>query len=511
MTGELGIIDSGILQFAPKGAYYEGKDEQYNAVQSMWQQLFDYDRTLFGLLMILNGTGFSKGAMTHMLLSNPPELTYLEKGVGQLPAVIDGLPSEFEMEVMMYTLYKEKTPRALKNLLMLTGAEGHKRVNNARTRKLILAFIFNRDSKNLDFLAVNYKGKLQTLVRHALGKQDLSKVLAGNDKVFTKFIGRYNHHAFPIICHLFNREIPTEGGYFPLIELYSKIREAAKVGDIVEFRKWMKHLPIRTVMGMRNLYKVNIDKKELFEKTKLSTKDKIQMQSAAKKTGAKVKVDYYKQDIYDLFKYLYFKVGSGDETDLPDIIDAIDLVQSKLPKINIGECVVVMDASHSMMGSDERPMHPFLTGLSIISTLDMVKDVIYVGGKEVGISSSQTPGIVMPSSSTDLWRGLIEAVTTGIKEIVVISDGYENTIKGMFKHVYNQFKSSGYDFNLTHINPVFSAGSSNGTSRQLTDDTKPLPVGNYKYLETEVIFSKMIENTSLVKKLLISKYEKLLK
>lgn len=118
---------------------------------------------------------------------------------------------------------------------------------------------------------------------------------------------------------------------------------------------------------------------------------------------------------------------------------------------------------------------------------------------------------MVPANSTDLWKGLVEAVSSGVENVVVISDGYENTIKGMFKHVYNRFRQSGYDFKLTHINPVFSAGSSNGTARKLTDDTKPLPVGDYKYLETEVIFSKLIEDKHLVKKLLISKYQKLLK
>lgn len=515
MPGELGMIDSGILQFAPKGAYYEGQNEQYNAVKSMWQQLFDYDRTLFGLLMLLNGTGFSKGSMTHMLLSNSQDLIFKNPKLGsresgQLQCVIDGLPAEFESEIMMYALFKEKTPRALKNLLMLTGAEGHKRINNSRARKLILDFIFNRDNISLDFLAVNYKGKLQTLVRHALGKQDLSKILNGNSIIFKKFIGRYNPHAFPVICHLFNKNIPSKGTFFPKIEEYYNLRDAAIRGDVDQFRKHMKELPIRTVMGMRNLFKVAIDKKELFEETKLSAKDKIQMQSAAKKTGAKVQINYKKQDIYDLFKFLYFKVSSGDETDIQDILEAINHVESKLPKINIGDCVVIMDASHSMMGSEQRPMHPFLTGLSIISALDNVKNVIYVGGKGVPIKDLQST-IVVPANSTDLWKGLVEAVSSGVENVVVISDGYENTIKGMFKHVYNRFRQSGYNFKLTHINPVFSAGSSNGTARKLTDDTKPLPVGDYKYLETEVIFSKLIEDKHLVKKLLISKYQKLLK
>lgn len=512
MPGELRTIDSGILQFTPKGAYYEGKDEQFNAVNKMWFDLFHYDRTLFGLLLVLNGTGFSKGAMTRILLANPQEdihLPGMEKYDSKVPAELDGLPATFENEVIRYSLYKEKTPRALKNLLMLAGGENQPRVNNSRTRKLILEYIFNRDNKSLEYLAVNYKGKLQKLIKHALGKQDLTKLLGGNDFVFRKNIGRYNKNAFPVVLHIFNRyELAEKRIYFPMLDEYDALKQAAMIGDVDEFRNHMKALPIRTAMGMRNLYKVPIKKSELYEKTKLSTKDTIQMQAASKRTGAKkVQINYKKQDIYDLFKFLYFKVRDGEMDDMEELLKAIEDVQKSIPKIDIGKCVVIMDASHSMTGSEERPLHPLLTGLSIISTLDNIADVIYVGGRQVDVLGASLP---IPYNSTDLWKGLIKAVKTGIENIIVISDGYENTVKGMFEHVYDHFKKSGFEFQLTHINPVFAASSSNGTGRKLVEDVKPMPVGDYKFLETEVIFSKLIENKDMVKKLLINKYRNLL-
>ena len=80
----------------------------------------------------------------------------------------------------------------------------------------------------------------------------------------------------------------------------------------------------------------------------------------------------------------------------------------------------------------------------------------------------------------------------------------------MFEHVYKHFKNSGYEFELMHINPVFSADAQSGTARKLVEDVTPLPVSNYKYLETEIIFNKMIENREVVKNLLINKYQKLI-
>jgi hypothetical protein len=83
-------------------------------------------------------------------------------------------------------------------------------------------------------------------------------------------------------------------------------------------------------------------------------------------------------------------------------------------------------------------------------------------------------------------------------------------MKGMFNHTYKYFKDSGYDFNLIHLNPVMATDSKTGTSRKLADDIKPLPVADYKYLETELIFNRMIEQRELVKQLLVGKYQSLI-
>jgi len=496
-------LDSGMLQYAPKGAYYEGADEQFNRVMSMWQHLFTHDRSLFCLTTLLGGTGFSKGAMTHMLLSNPQSVIGTE-------LVVEGLAFDYESKVIRYNLDKERTPRALKNLLMLAGGEKHSRVNNSRTRHVILEYIFNRDHDSLDNLAVNYKGKLKTLVRHALGKQDLFKILNGNQKLFDKWIGRYHANAFPVLCYLFDKEEPRNQvtAYYKKVTQVLQLKAAAQAGNVEEFTKYMNGLPHLTVMGYRNTYKIPVDLDAVFKKAKVGGRQALQMEAAAKRQGVKLEVNYKNQDIYDLWKALYFKLSSGDLENSDKIVDAINHQSERKEKINIGEVAVVIDASKSMQGSETRPMHPFLTSLSIISILDNIKSVIYVGGKNVQVDEALSA--VIPSGASDLWRGLVDAVLTGTKKILVISDGYENSPKGMFEHVYKHFKDSGYEFELLHINPVFAADSQQGSGRKLAKDINALPVTDYKYLETEIIFNRMIENTDMVKQLLIGKYTKLI-
>jgi hypothetical protein len=511
MTSEQLKIDSGILQYVPKGAYYETSDEQFKAVSQMWGDLFNFDRTLFCLISLLAGTGFSKGAMAHMLLSTPQS----ETSRALIPL---GLPATYEVDVILYNLNKESVPRALRNLLMLTGAEGFPKVNNSRSRRIILEFIFKRDLKSLESLSINFKGKLKTLIRHALGKQTVYNLFNGDTKtqtdLFMKWIGKYNRDSYPIVRHIFDIEHEykdVQSKYFSLIDQYWKLKFAAADGDVNQFRKLMKGMPQRTILGFRNTYKLPIELSELYDNTKVSDKQAIQSEAAAKRSGAKAfKVNYKNQDLYDLWKAFYYKVMNGDKDNIDEIEEAITIKSDAIQKVNVGECVLVIDASHSMFGSDKRPMHPFLTTLCVVSALDNVKNVFYVGGQVVEAGTKNNTNVLIPSDGTPLWRGLIDAVETGVKNIIVISDGYENEVKGMFQHTYKYFKDSGHDFDLIHINPVFSADASKGTTRQLVSDVKAMPLVDYKYLETELIFKQMVEGRDMVKSLLASKFKQLI-
>ena len=505
-------LDSGILQYIPKGAYYEGKDEQFARVKDTWDRLMAYDRVLFALLSLLNGSSFSKGMISHQLLSIP-----LDKGSGK-DLIPTGLDDDFEKNVILYNLNKiaseDSMPRALKNLLILAGSDQNaKRINNSRTRKIILEFIFNRDNRGLDSLAVNFKSKLADLIRHAIGKQDLYKILHNHEKLFQKLIGRYNRDALPVVQFLFG--VPSDpketAPYFPQIEAYLSLKYSAKIGDVDSFKNEMKKLPWRTVMGFRNTYKLPIEKSEILGDSKMSEKDKMQTQSAQKRSGVKTvrEVNYEKQDLYSLWKLFYHKLLQTDSDQMDKITAAIDTVDKKTPKIDFGETAIVVDMSHSMRGSDERPLHPMLTSMCLLSAIDNVKSINFVSGKWVEIPGTGYTGIVA-SGGSPIWRGLIDAVMTGAKTIVVISDGYENSVKGMFNHVYKHFKDTGKEFNLLQFNPVFSATAKAGTVRTLVEGNEPIPVADYKNLETEFIFRQMLDHTELVKNLLVARYQKLI-
>jgi hypothetical protein len=358
-------LDSGILQYVPKGAYYEGTDQQFATVKDVWDRLLNYDRALFSLLTLLNGSAFSKGMITHLLLSNPELGNGMVTKDNPTPLVPAGLPDDFEKSIILFNLEKiseESMPRALKNLLILAGSDSNARkVNNSRTRSIILDFIFNRDNRQLDALAVNYKSKLAKLVRHAIGKQDLFNILYHDQdkKLYKKLIGRYNRNAFPILCFLFgspqaSAQAHQAQAYFPLVESYCALKETAIAGNVAVFKKHMKKLPWRTVMGFRNTYKLPIEKSEILGASKMSDRDLMQTQTAQKRAGAKTvrKVDYKKQELYDLWKLYYHKILNNDGTDLNKIVQALDYVDAEMgakqQKIEFCDVAVVIYMSHTM-------------------------------------------------------------------------------------------------------------------------------------------------------------------
>jgi hypothetical protein len=273
----------------------------------------------------------------------------------------------------------------------------------------------------------------------------------------------------------------------------------------------MKGMPQRTVVGFRNTYGVAISLDEIYTEATMSSKEKLQMESATRRSGATVKVNYKKQSLYDLWKLFYFKMINDEHDNIDDVVDAISVVSEREVKYDIGDCVIVLDASHSMMGSEKRAMHPFLTSLCFISKLDNVQEVFYVGGTVVKAPTKDDIFALFPANATPLWKGFVEAVKTGHKNIVIISDGYENEVKGMFNHVYKHFKLNEVPLNIVHLNPVFAADSKSGSTRRLAADIEPVPVSDTKYFETEMIFKQLVSNQSIVKKMLVQKYQKLIR
>jgi len=427
------------------------------------------------------------------------------------------------MKLFSYMLDKETTPRSLKNLIMLTGGKKEngripfKRVNNSRTRRLILQFIFDRDNLSLDSLAIKYKTKVRKLVTHAMGEPALHKIWTSPtpEIAFRRSkIARYNNDSFPVLLHLFNMPFIGDPEKFPKINLYHVMKEAAKAGDEREFIRVMKmkKLPFETVLGFRNTYKIDVPLRDVHESTTKTDRQKLQTESATARAGAKVSVDYNKQNLFDLLKIFYHKTIEQDSSNIDDIVTSIEKKSETKSDVSFGKAVVIMDCSHSMRGNAKRHLHPFLVGMSLILTIDNLVDIMYTGGTWIKTQSDRWKQVIYPEKQTCLWESLLTAAAMdNVDSIIIISDGYENSpMKGMFSKVYKKLRQDGYlqHDSVIHINPVF-ASESKGV-KQLDPDIPVLPVSSHKSLEAVFISNMLLAKPDQVKALLVNKYQKLI-
>jgi hypothetical protein len=486
-------FDASILQFTPKGSYYNTESEQNQKITEQWKEFLQYDRLLFALILFLPTSDYAFGRISHLLCKNKTT---------EIVSKDFKITNDFEEKIILNGLRKQPMPRALKNLLMFTNANIG-RVNNAKVRNIILKYIFQRDLNSLDSMCCNFKDKIKLLLKHVYGKK-IWRVLNGRN-----LFGITNVHerALDVLKFCFNKSFDTKD--LNMMNAYICLREYAKENRLDSFLDLAKKskMNIEILIGFKALYKLNIDLSEIYDAGNMSEKQKIQKVRAVERTGTKQDINYKNYDIYDLYKMFYVKLTNNETNDMDLIAEAIEFQSNKKMDIDLGEIVVIMDASKSMIGSETRPYHPFLTGLSLVSKLPNVKDVMFVGGEYVDTYSNNMPKAIVPSGATKIWESLIQAVNKYPDTIVLISDGYENNVKGLTNQIYEKLKKEGKEFNIIHINPVFAAET--GNARRLIKEIKPFIIENYRMIKTNLIFQLIMDNKELAIKMLFNEYKKL--
>ncbi len=513
-------IDPAILSFVPRSTYYLSLEENLASIEKQWSELFAFDRELFALLTLLPSSNYSKSRMIHYLLSN--SINAIDKG-NNYPTVLSFINPDIESKIILYNLRNMPMSAALRALLMLSGKDygGNKldRVNNTRARKIILNYIFDRTDSSLEVMVVKNKAKIAHLFKHVFGK-DLHKILTlskGHKKVLGKYCrdlstgSLFDLNTFlSVVFFVFNNESFIFNNDFAnskTVKLYKRLRELSKKGDVDKFTDILNTgvLPYETVLGFRNFYKLDVELKAIHDKGKKSEKTKFRTLESSKRHGAeKVEVDFKKQSLKDLYKYVYLKQKDEGSLSGDDFSEIANIINEKLDKdtkfnIDLGKTVVIVDVSDSMRGHETRPYHPIITALLTANKFDY--DVLMLSG---GDYSGQL--LAEPKGNTELWTALVDSAEQKPDTVVVISDGYENTIDGMFEHVYNTLKGMGYEFNVVHVNPVYDANAGGG--KVLLEGTEPIAISEPEMFETNYILTQVGSDLENVKRLLINTYNK---
>lgn len=483
----------GILYLIPKGTYYNSKNEVLNEAIASHEKMFKEDRELYTYLMYFtNSTYFSKSLIIENILKNS-----LFKPENKAIVDNDNKIIEIENALITHTLFNENITHALKVLLRLKD----QRINNNRTSKIILEFLFKRG--NIDMISIKYKNKVKDLLIHALGLSTIHKILNRESegmRKFNKLIRIYNNpYDFEVIEFVFDKKSEFRSAYF---KEYVQVREMFKTNTVNLSKK--TEIPIEVLEGFNSFYKRNINLASLFTVANVSDKQKIQKQNTVIKHSndmMEIKIDLTKYSILDLFKYMYNKkdITVNEVNECNAIINqkAQDIrlnLENNEFFVNLENTAVIVDCSDSSNGSKETKLHPLFKKLAMARIFkSSIKDnIILVGGNE------KENGLVYPMGDTNLSKGLLESVKRGFENVLVLSDGFENV--GSFDKVYKQLKSIGFNINAIHFNPVFSP--KNFSFKEISDDIIAIPYTDVNDVENLVSFYYLNSNPEKFKEIL---------
>lgn len=458
-----------------RATHYNTKEEQQKAVLKVHSDMFKLERSVYGLTTCLPGaTDFSRQMALTNLLKNPRKKdTYLTE----------------DQEYMMITwLTNNIAPHRMLNIF---GLLKHLKVNNSRTKRLILNSILG--NKKLELWSVKYRNMLKDALGHAWGQKTRGMLIAimrkkSDDRsdremsILNKHVDKYVFSGLDVgpadgvqleaayECIRFVFRDKTLAPSLDLIQKYELAKTDFKLGA---------GLPQTTLVGIRTMHHSKTvtkteEVKQVVKSGNLTVKEKKNIQRAAKTAKVEkhknVKFEPRHYETVDLYKYAY-EMGITD-----DIQAALGAKATKsangLP-VRFNKVGILVDTSLSMFGDETQKNHPISVALA---TRDMLiqsateSSVIYSGYED----DSDVPVLPSPQGDTVLAEGLVALLQESPDSVFILSDGYENCPAGRTAEVIRLARGIGVATPIYQLSPVMSAEA--GGIRKLGDDIFSMPI-----------------------------------
>ena len=438
-----------------RATFYNTRAEQEAAIESVHDALFQTDRGVYATSLLLPGlTDYSRqiGAI-RLLRSAQPENNWLS-------------PVQ-ESSILRSLLQALPTQRVLKMFGMLRTA----RVNNARTRRLILSTVLSGD---LEFRAVKYRRKLETALVHAWGRRTASILRA----VLAKPVADRTDKERQIVQRNLGRFVSGDADRVEqCVRFILGDESKLTLRRLVAYRDAKldlasgRVLPFETLEGLRSRFHRDSTSAQVLELTKsqLTSGQKIGLQRKASEANVNVEFNPASYDAARLYVYAY-EMGLSEDI-RTELARKAQAVAARFP-VRFEYAAILLDVSASMMGHDTQAMRPISVALAL-------RDVLAETAARATIVTSDgriapATELVQPSGDTSLAAGLVKLLQRKPDVVFVLTDGYENAPAGRFAEVIRAIRKMGVDTPIHQFSPVFSA-ESRGV-RALSSSVPGLPV-----------------------------------
>ncbi len=474
--------------------YYHGKDEQLKAIQTQIKSLYKLSKEL--PLIIASQKGATGKFVSEVLLNEFKNT--LRGGACNIVNPIDwydnGL-SDKAVLTALNNLGENGLPYVLRLFIELKDA----RVNNERSRKIILGFIWGQE--NLEFYAMKYRNKIAEVLKHVYGQKKTSILLSiaqkqvnlasanlvgtekemiiANESVLKYFNGD-SIRAFKLLLFIFKKDAGISYAEFPLLSEYQKAKT-----DITG----IKNVPEEVLLGLissvkhpqyHSMWATELQReatKALIRKnvTVTSVNQQVRQTKSTAKLGVEKHVDVDKAtDFLALYK-------TGYETSFtPEIKNAINNLAFK-KKIegffykNIG---VIVDLSNSMAG------HKAESKNTPKAIADFTARVLMASAEKTKIVETESEVTDLASSFIRLLKE--ENPAKPYDAIFILTDGYENAYDGLTNEVISIWKAeSGRSISIFQISPITSA-EMGANVRKLGEGVVTMAINNPVALQPQI-------------------------
>jgi hypothetical protein len=476
--------------------YYHGKDEQMKAIQGQIKNMYKLSKEL--PLIIASQKGATGRFVSEVLLNEFKNT--LKGGACNIVNPIDWYDNGISDKAVLSALNnlgESGLPYVLRLFVDLKNA----RVNNERSRKIALGFIWGQS--NLEFYAMKYRNKIAEILKHVYGVKKTSILLSiarkqvnleganivGTEKELTivnecisKYFNGDSIRAFKLLLFLFKKDVGVNynATEFPLLSEYQK----AKV-DITG----IKTVPEEVLLGLisstkhpqyHSMWSTKIQKeatkaliRKIVEVT--SVNQQVRQTKSTAKLGVEKHVDLEKAtDFLALYKTGY-ENGWTDE-----LKSAINKLAEK-KKIegffyeNIG---VIVDKSNSMTGHKQESKN---TPKAIA---DFTARVLMASAKKTNIIETNDEVTDLASSFIELLKK--ENASKPYNAIFILTDGYENAYDGLTNEVISIWQAeSGRNIPIFQISPITSA-EMGANVRKLGSGVVTMAINNPVALQAQI-------------------------
>lgn len=422
LTGDALIsFISGCQSNLGKSTYYNMKEEQKEAMDSMHNIVFNSSRYFYTLMMLPSGVNDIN--RQHIAL-NLIKKTLREEGLKDNQ---NDSTTRWENEIIINKLCEMPVPRVFDFFLQLQEEKQTKK----RVKRLIKRYLFdNKDKWGL--WTIKYREQFKRILRHINVTEKSHRTLRSIDTYI---------------------KTGTPNGYIPqLIKTYIDVQN----GD----KNSLAKLPVTVAEGFKEkfgLTKAEFDKLYIKKGGQFTAKEKQIRATSVAKSGQSTGLDMDKMKLFDLLVYInsLSRLPKGKK-EIEKLIERKAKAVARTLSFSLDNVGLILDTSTSMFGTEETKFHPLLKGVAISAVLKQASN----GFKEYRTNGSA--GLIPKiSNQSNYADSVLKALEDGCETLIIVGDGYENApFEGAVHNLLYTYKKKVDKNNklaVLHLNPVFAS------------------------------------------------------